>query len=122
MRWFSPLLILCFLVGCACAGDTLRSVREVRTLDANVAATGKPMTDILNISTNTEIPLNDVYKKIEGLLSKEVPPTQNPPKKGDTMRLVLDNKKAASVLGWQPKVGIDEGLQKTVEWFKARTQ
>lgn len=30
----------------------------------------------------------------------------------------LDSKKAIQLLKWQPKFGFDEGLQKTIEWYK----
>lgn len=37
----------------------------------------------------------------------------------DPMRRQPDIAKAKTVLGWEPKVGIDEGLQKTIEYYKS---
>jgi nucleoside-diphosphate-sugar epimerase len=31
-----------------------------------------------------------------------------------------DISRAKKVLDWEPKVELEEGLQKTIEWFKAR--
>ncbi|HBO45241.1 MAG TPA: NAD-dependent dehydratase, partial [Planctomycetaceae bacterium] len=31
-----------------------------------------------------------------------------------------DITKARAILGWEPKVGLDEGLTRTIEWFKER--
>lgn len=33
-------------------------------------------------------------------------------------RMFSDNRKAKTVLGWSPKVGLEEGLLKTIEWYK----
>ena len=37
---------------------------------------------------------------------------------GDINRIILSNDKAKSDLNWSPKISIEEGLQKTSEWFK----
>jgi UDP-glucose 4-epimerase len=40
-----------------------------------------------------------------------------PAKKGEQKRSVISPKKAMQVLNWQPKTSLQEGLQKTVEYF-----
>ncbi|MBW8711877.1 MAG: UDP-glucose 4-epimerase, partial [Mycobacterium sp.] len=37
---------------------------------------------------------------------------------GDLRRSCLDISRAERVLGWQPKVGIDEGVARTVDFFR----
>jgi len=39
---------------------------------------------------------------------------------GDPQRRCPDISKARSALGWEPKVNPEEGLRRTIEWFKAR--
>jgi len=34
------------------------------------------------------------------------------------VRLVCDNTKAQKQANWKPKISIDEGLNKTINWFK----
>ena len=34
------------------------------------------------------------------------------------MRLCCDNTKAKKMFEWEPKIPIDEGLKKNIEWFK----
>jgi len=36
----------------------------------------------------------------------------------DVGRLVCDNSKARRLLGWEPKVALEAGLKKTVDWIK----
>jgi len=41
-----------------------------------------------------------------------------PPRKGDLRRFVGSYKKAKEILGWEPKVTLEEGLRKEIEWVK----
>ena len=38
----------------------------------------------------------------------------------DPQRRCPDIGKARNLLDWSPRVGLDEGLQKTIEWFRSR--
>jgi len=40
------------------------------------------------------------------------------PKKSEVERLICDSTKAKRLFGWNPKIGIDEGIGKTIDWFK----
>lgn len=52
-------------------------------------------------------------KKIEHEVQRVRPP------KSEVMRLVCDNAKARSLLGWTPRVQFEEGLSRTIEWFRS---
>jgi nucleoside-diphosphate-sugar epimerase len=39
------------------------------------------------------------------------------PEKSEVERLWCDNSKAKRLLGWQPKIGFDEGLERTIKWI-----
>jgi nucleoside-diphosphate-sugar epimerase len=41
------------------------------------------------------------------------------PVKSEVDRLWCDNSKAKRVLGWEPKIGFEEGLRKTIQWMSA---
>ena len=38
---------------------------------------------------------------------------------GHDRRYAIDYSKAKRELGWEPKIGLDEGLKRTIKWFKA---
>jgi Nucleoside-diphosphate-sugar epimerases len=40
-------------------------------------------------------------------------------RKDDPMRRQPDITKAEKTLGWEPKMGLEEGLQKTIEYYKS---
>ena len=40
------------------------------------------------------------------------------PSKSEVNRLICNNQKAKELIGWQPTVNLDEGLEKTMNWFR----
>jgi len=78
------------------------------------ASIGNPTNCRLNISSNTEISLGELFDKIAQILSSGVKPIVNLPREGDVLRSRLDNSKAFKMLKWKPKVGIDEGLKENL--------
>ena len=47
-------------------------------------------------------------------------PVHEPPREGDIRRSEADISLARELIGYEPKVPIDEGIRRTVEWFAAR--
>jgi UDP-glucose 4-epimerase len=81
----------------------------------------KPQKDVIplfNLSTNKQTSLYVLYKKIAILLTKpEAEPKFMPDRAGEIIKLQLDNTKAKKYLGWKPKIDLDLGLKKTVNFF-----
>ena len=44
------------------------------------------------------------------------------PAHSEVNRLICDNQTALQLIGWQPTVYLEEGLTKTIEWFKQTRQ
>ncbi len=55
---------------------------------------------------------------LEGLLGKPIPVGRGDWRPGDQKVFVADIRKAAHDLGWTPKIGVQEGVQKLFEWVK----
>ena len=77
------------------------------------------------MGTGTEISVNELYNKIKSMLynktGKDYPkPIYTECVVGDVMRFAVDSHKAKEELGWQPQMEFDEGLDKTIEWFKKK--
>lgn len=70
-----------------------------------------------NLSTNRPTEVRQVISMLEGLLKKKANIHNFPNRPGDPLVLVAESTKANQVLGWEAKVQIEEGLQKTVEYF-----
>lgn len=41
------------------------------------------------------------------------------PEKSEVMKLWASNQKARELIGWEPRVSLDEGLRATIEWIAA---
>ncbi|MCK4910290.1 MAG: GDP-mannose 4,6-dehydratase [Thermodesulfovibrionales bacterium] len=54
--------------------------------------------------------------KIENLLGKKAVINEKPFHKADMMETWADITKAKELLGWEPKIGFDEGFEATVRW------
>jgi UDP-glucose 4-epimerase len=65
---------------------------------------------IINIGSGQEVSINEVLKKIENLLGRQVPYLHNPTQSGGVSRLVAEISRAREILQFEPKVSIDEGL------------
>lgn len=79
---------------------------------------------IFNIGTGIETSVNELFyklkkitkaKKITNANIKEI---HGPQKMGELRRSCLNSNKAKEILGWEPKIDIDQGLKSTVNYFK----
>lgn len=83
-----------------------------------------------NVGTGKETNVIYLFKKLKQLTGSNVPEIHGSPigqkkKKidlvgGEQMRSSLDSGKIRRELGWKSKVTLDDGLKKTVEWFKKK--
>ena len=73
-----------------------------------------------NVGTGVETDVNTLFGHLNRLTGAEVEEQHGPAKPGEQQRSVLDASKAERVLGWRPEVPLDEGLARTVEWFRSR--
>ncbi|MFW6276944.1 MAG: GDP-mannose 4,6-dehydratase [Bacteroidota bacterium] len=75
--------------------------------------------EIINLGGGKEpVSIKYMIEKIEEYLGKKAEINYREFQKTDMMHTGADISKAKKVLGWQPETGIDEGLKKTVDWYK----
>ena len=75
---------------------------------------------IYNVGTETGVKVIDVVKKIFELVGYEVPIDDKGERKGDVPELVASSEKIQKELGWSAKVELEEGLRKTIDFFKTK--
>jgi len=75
----------------------------------------------INIATGTEISMADTLKTIVEVMNSdvdfEIDPARLRPSGSEVRRLCGDNSLICSLTDWHPKISIEEGLRRTVEWF-----
>jgi len=76
--------------------------------------------EVINIGSGREIRMRDLVKLISELMNVEKPEiiqTDSKIRPFDVDRLLADNRKAKEILGWEPKVSLEEGLKRTIDWY-----
>src|SRR3989344_4970505 len=76
--------------------------------------------EALNVAYGSQTKINDVKKLIEKRAGKKLNLEKRPPRLGDVRHTRADISKARKLLGYNPQVDFEEGLKKTIEWFKSR--
>ncbi len=75
--------------------------------------------EIINLGGQDVITINDLVKLLEELIGKKAMVQYGPPNPADMFRNWADVSKAKTLLGWQPQVGLGEGVLRLVEWYTA---
>jgi UDP-glucose 4-epimerase len=86
---------------------------------ANLAALSTPASGAFNIGTGRETSVNQLFHVLARIAGINEPPTFAPMRPGEQRRSVISPARAASELGWQPQVTLEEGLRRTFESFKS---
>lgn len=90
--------------------------------EANLRALGRDLPMPLHIGSGTGTTINDLAGKLRALTGAGAPPDHGPAIQGEVYKVVLDVTRAGTALGWQPSVSLEEGLRRTVEWFRANVR
>lgn len=104
-------------------GDGEQS-RDFTYVDNAVAATLLACTapgasgKVLNVAIGDRVTLNQVFAVLRKITGASVDPVYGPPRKGDILHSLADIREARAVLGYEPQVLLEEGLQRTVAWYK----
>jgi len=78
--------------------------------------------ETINLGVGAEISIGDLAQLIARLLGRGISiqceDIRLRPSGSEVERLLSDNAKARRLLGWQPRVTLEEGLQRTIAWLK----
>ena len=86
-----------------------------------IAESPKSLGQVINVGSNFDISIGELAKKIVDIVdpSIEIRSDKKRERKitSEVECLRADNTKAKKLLGWKPKVSIDDGLKSTINWF-----
>ena len=94
------------------------------TVDGFLAAADgdAAMGQALNFGFGQEISIGDLAERIVSLTGSNARIVSEEqrlrPDRSEVERLLADNTKAREATGWEPRVGLDEGLTRTIEWMR----
>jgi UDP-glucuronate 4-epimerase len=73
---------------------------------------------IYNLGGSEPISLRTLISELEGAIGKPAIIDRQPAQLGDVERTYADLTRSRSELGYEPKIGISEGLRRFVAWFR----
>ena len=78
--------------------------------------------EVFNLGGHEEISINALVEMLEQILGKKARRVYIPSHPADVYSNVADVSKAQRQLGWQPRVGLREGVQNLVDWYFANRE
>ena len=91
-------------------------------VDAFVRASDRADGKLLNIGTGIETSVLDLYDLVAAAAGYDGRARLQPARPGELRRSALDPSAAATQLGWRPWTTLEEGVTRTVEWFRTQNQ
>jgi len=73
--------------------------------------------EAINIACGKRISLNQLLNVLKEILGSKVSPLYQEPRIGDVKHSLADIRKGKEIVGYEPTVGVEIGLKKTVEFF-----
>lgn len=110
-------------------GKQVRDMLHVHDLiaayEAAIACSKKVAGQIYNVGGGPDFTLSiwaECGPMLEKMLGRKIPVKRGPVRPGDQMVYISDIRKAKKDLGWQPKIGVEQGAKELVEWVKTHRE
>ena len=89
-------------------------------VQANLLACGAPNVSgkIFNVGVGGRVSLNEVLRALAKITGKTLETKYEPPRDGDIRDSQADISQARDSLGYDPQVSFEEGLARTLEWYR----
>ena len=84
-----------------------------------MAIQGQSSSGIYNLGCGEGTTVNQVYRVLKEITGYPLEARHAPPKLGETRRIFLNANKATDELGWKPIVELQQGMEKTVAYFRS---
>jgi len=101
-------------------GEQSRGFTFVDDIVRGTIAALKPLGfEIINLGGHEVISMNALIALLEERIGRQAVLERHPPNQADMLTNQADVTKAGSLLGWQPKVDLAEGVNRLVNWYQA---
>jgi nucleoside-diphosphate-sugar epimerase len=104
-------------------GRQQRDFTYVEDIAAGTIAAVKPVGfEIINLGSDRPIAVLDVIETIEALTGRKAQLDRQPEAPADIRATWASILKASRLLGWEPKVRLEDGLRACIEWYQAERE
>lgn len=87
-----------------------------------LAVAGEHIPGIYNLGWGSPTSVNNIFATLATVTAYRHPAQYGPAKVGETRHIYLNASKAKQDLGWSPSIGLEDGLRRTVEYFRIAEQ
>jgi nucleoside-diphosphate-sugar epimerase len=74
---------------------------------------------VFNVGVGEQHSINQIIAMMNKIFGRDVKPNYAPPRPGDVRESLANISRARAILGYTPLVPFEEGLRRTVEWYRA---
>ncbi len=102
-------------------GEQTRDFTYVaNVVDGVLRACGAPQAsgEVINVATGGRISLNSLFRTMREVVGADVEPVHVDSRPGDVRDSQADIRKAKRLLGYEPIVSFEDGLARTIAWYK----
>ena len=94
------------------------------TVEANLLAAKAPAShaagQVFNVATGARVDLNETFQLLKKIIGFKGDVKYGPDRAGDIKHSLADLSRTEKYLGYKPKVNFEEGLRRTVEWYRGQ--
>ncbi|MDE2683475.1 MAG: NAD-dependent epimerase/dehydratase family protein [Chloroflexota bacterium] len=87
-------------------------------VEANLAAAYRGDGRTYNIGTGEPVTINRIHSLLQEFTEFRQEPVYRPRRAGEVLQIALDPGRAAKELGWEPRVSLEEGLRRSVDYVR----
>ncbi len=91
-------------------------------VEATVAAMDAMPNEVYNVGGGEAVTVWDVVRKLETITGRRAEIRSEAARPGDQRYTSADTAKIERHLGWQPRIGLDDGLARQVAWHRGQSQ
>ncbi|MFC1667045.1 SDR family oxidoreductase [Candidatus Omnitrophota bacterium] len=97
-------------------------IENVVQANIKAATAANVKSNIFNIACGKAYSVLDIVSFVNKILKKDIKPKFTPTRAGDVKHTLADIDRARNIIKFEPKIGFEEGLKKTIEYFKKETK
>src|SRR5881275_1481847 len=94
------------------------------TVEANLLAAQAPASQaagqVFNVATGTRVDLNETFQTLKKIIGFKGEVSYGPERAGDVKHSLADLSRTEKHLGYKPKINFEEGLRRTVDWYRGQ--
>lgn len=87
-------------------------------VSSNIKALESGSREIVNVGTGFPTSVNELFNKMREIMKLQIEPIYKEERRGDIQNSYFIIEKAKEILNWKPQYSLDEGLLKTINYYK----